>query len=25
MIEVGDLPSALENIKSNAGPKFDQC
>lgn len=22
MIEVGDLPSALENIKSNAGPKF---
>ena len=24
MIEVGDLPSALENIKSNAGPKFDQ-
>jgi methyl-accepting chemotaxis protein len=24
MIEVGDLSSALENIKSNAGPKFDQ-
>ena len=24
MIEVGDLPSALENIKSNAGPKFDK-
>ena len=24
MIEVGDLSSALENIKSNAGPKFDK-
>ena len=24
MISVGDLPSALENIKSNAGPKFDK-
>ncbi|MDD5298075.1 MAG: methyl-accepting chemotaxis protein [Rhodocyclaceae bacterium] len=24
MIAVGDLPSALENIKSNAGPKFDK-
>jgi len=24
MISVGDQPSALENIKSNAGPKFDQ-
>lgn len=23
MISVGDLPSALENIKSNAGPKFE--
>jgi methyl-accepting chemotaxis protein len=23
MIQVGDLPSALGNIKSNAGPKFD--
>ncbi len=24
MISVGDQPSALENIKSNAGPKFDK-
>ncbi len=24
MIEIGDRPSALENIKSNAGPKFDK-
>ena len=24
MISVGDLPSALENIKSNAGPKFNK-
>ena len=24
MISVGDVPSALENIKSNAGPKFDK-
>jgi methyl-accepting chemotaxis protein len=24
MISVGDRPSALENIKSNAGPKFDK-
>lgn len=24
MIEVGDLPSALGNIKSNAGPKFEK-
>lgn len=24
MIQVGDLPSALENIKANAGPKFEK-
>jgi methyl-accepting chemotaxis protein len=24
MIEVGDLSSALENVKANAGPKFDK-
>ena len=24
MIEIGDRPSALENIKSNAGPKFEK-